>query len=110
MAKAPSEFVLYLEDALGELGPVERTRFFGGWSFSMRGARFAYVLRGKLYFPVDAPLRAALAAEGCGPFEYEKRGRTVTVARFHEAPSACLDDPDALLEWAARSARAAGAM
>ena len=110
MAKAPSEFVLYVEDALRGLGPVERSRFFGGWCFAMRGARFAYVLRDRLWFPVDEPLREALVAEGCGPFDYEKGGRTITVAKFHEAPSACLDDPDALLEWAARAARAAGAM
>ncbi|WP_339950453.1 TfoX/Sxy family protein [uncultured Albimonas sp.] len=110
MAKAPSEYVLYLEDELAALGPLERTRFFGGWSFAMRGARFAYVLRGRLYFPVDEALRAALEAEGCGPFEYEKGGKVVTVTRFFEAPSACLDDPETLRDWAARAARTAGAM
>ncbi|MDF2235234.1 TfoX/Sxy family protein [Albimonas sp. CAU 1670] len=109
MARAPSEFVLYVEDALGALGPVERTRFFGGWSFVLRGTRIAYVLRDRLLFPVDAALRRTLIAEGCGPFAYEKGGRTVVVERFYEAPSACLDDPDALLDWAGRAAAAAGA-
>lgn len=110
MPKPVPELVLHLEDVLSELGPVTRQRFFGGWSFSMRGARFAYVLREKLFFPVDEALRAALVAEGCRPFEYEKGGRTVNVARFHEAPESCLDDPETLLDWAARAARAAGAM
>ena len=102
--------MLYNQGLLS-LAFVEAWEITGDPAYARAAERtFAYVLRDRLWFPVDEPLREALVAEGCGPFDYEKGGRTITVAKFHEAPSACLDDPDALLDWAARAARAARAM
>ena len=104
------EFVLMVEETLAPLGLIERKRFFGGWSFAIDGGRFVYLLRGALYLSADEALRQALREEGCGPFRYLKGGREIVVEKFYEAPGACLDDPDALRDWAARAGRAVGAL
>jgi len=108
MAKAPPEFVLTLQDRLAALGPVDCKRFFGGWGFTTDGQLFAMAMKERLYLRVDEALRRALLAEGQEPFGYLKRSGRVTVERFYEAPEACLDDDDALLDWAARAIAAAG--
>lgn len=99
----PPEAVLHFHEQLEPLGDIECRRFFGGWSFRKDGVQFAGVLRGNLFLSVDPQLREALIAEGCTPFRYAKKDREVVVEKYYTAPSACLDDPDVLVDWAAKA-------
>lgn len=100
---APPEFVRFLRDQMDALGPVECRRFFGGWEFRLAGTQFAMMIRDTLYLRVDDALRQALIAAGSTPFSYSKRARVVVVERYYTAPEACLDDHDALVDWAGRA-------
>lgn len=94
--------IAYITDCLGDIGRVECKRFFGGWSLHLRGQQFAMVMQGQLYFAAQGAARDALIAEGSMPFSYEKADRRVVVGKYLTAPSACLDDADALCRWTAR--------
>ena len=102
-AKAePSGTIAYIVDCLADIGEVECKRFFGGWSLHLRGQQFAMVMQGQLYFSAKGAVRDGLIAEGSVPFSYEKADRRVVVGKYLTAPSACLDDPDALCRWTAQ--------
>lgn len=97
-----SGLVDHVIDSLAHIGRVEYKRFFGGWSLHLHGRQFACVIRNELYFAAEGKVREALNAAGSVPFTYEKAGRTVIVAKYQSAPSACLDDPDELCAWVER--------
>lgn len=98
----PSGSITYVMDCLADMGRVDCKRFFGGWSLHLRGQQFAMVMRGQLYFAAKGAVRDQLIAEGSLPFTYEKADRLIVVGTYLTAPSACLDDPDALCRWTAR--------
>jgi DNA transformation protein and related proteins len=89
-------------DSLAHIGQVECKRFFGGWSLHLDGKQFACVIRDELHFSVEGKVRDELIAAGSAPFTYEKADRTVIVAKYQSAPSACLDDPEVLCEWVSK--------
>jgi DNA transformation protein and related proteins len=100
---APSSGLIdHVIDSLAHVGPVERKRFFGGWSLHLHGRQFAWVIRDELYFSAEGKVREALIEAGSTPFSYDKADRTVIVAKYQSAPSACLDDPDNLCAWVER--------
>lgn len=108
MAKTtPPEFVRHLHEQLAPLGEVECRRFFSGWGFRRAGVQFAVVLRETLYIVVDDRLRQELVAIGSEPFSYTEKSGPVTVERFYAAPEDCLDDAEALIDWANRAIAAA---
>ena len=49
---------------------------------------------------VDDATRLRFEAEGSKPFQYEARGRTVTVGSYWSLPERLYDDPEELAEWA----------
>ena len=98
----PFWLVDYVIDSLAHIGPVERKRFFGGWSLHLHGRQFACVIRDEFYFSAEGNVRQALIASGSAPFTYDKAGRTVIVTKYQSAPSACLDDPVELCAWVER--------
>lgn len=89
-------------DSLAHIGTVECKRFFGGWSLHLHGRQFACVIREELYFSAEGEVREELIAAGSAPFTYDKADRSVIVAKYQSAPSACLDDPDELRAWVER--------
>lgn len=97
-----SGLVDHVIDSLAHVGPVESKRFFGGWSLHLHGRQFACVIRDELYFSAEGKVREELIAAGSTPFAYDKDDRTVIVAKYQSAPSACLDDPDILCAWVQR--------
>jgi len=64
-------------------------------------------MNGSLYLRVDDRTRPAFEALGAAPFTYGARSKRVTVAKYYEAPSEVLDDPDLLSRWATDAHRAA---
>jgi DNA transformation protein len=96
----------FLEDLFFEFGPVSLRRMFSGYGVSVDGINFALVLRGAIYFRVDAETIPRFEDEGSRPFQYDTRSKVVTVGSYWQLPDRLYDDPEELAQWA-RSALAA---
>jgi DNA transformation protein len=96
----------FLSDLFSHFGPVTMRRMFSGYGISADGVNFALSLRAGLYFRADDLTIPRFEAEGCGPFQYQTRTKTVTVNSYWQLPARLFDDPEELSEWA-RAALAA---
>ena len=94
--------VEYLLESLAPLGGVSAKRMFGGHGLFHRGLMFALVLHDTPYLKADAADQPGFAAEGCGPFLYDRGGKTVALG-YWQVPAAVLDDPEELCAWARRA-------
>ncbi len=90
----------FLIDLFAPFGPVTIKRMFSGFGISVDGINFALALRSGIYLRADARTIARFEAEGCGPFMYQTRARTVTVASYWQLPERLYDDADELADWA----------
>jgi DNA transformation protein len=106
MAASP-EFITFLCDQLTPLGPLGSERFFGGTALRARGALFAMVMRGKLYFAVNDATRPSYEQMGSQSFWYDTKNGRVQVKRFYEVPEALLDEREQLLALATQAVDAA---
>src|ERR1700720_4279173 len=79
---------------------------FSGYGISADGINFAMALRAGLYFRADDQTIPQFEAEGSKPFQYQTRGKTVTVGSYWQLPARLFDDPEELADWA-RAALAA---
>jgi DNA transformation protein len=104
---AARELALDIAERIDGSGAIAVKRFFGGAALAADGVQFGFVMKGSLYLRVDEKSRAAFEAMGAEPFRYAGAGRTVSVARYYEAPAEIVDDPDELRLWAARARNAA---
>lgn len=91
------ELLEHVLDLLGDAGPVESRRMFGGWSLQRDGFPFTMVLD-DLYLRVDDVTRPAWEAAGSEPFRYTAKGREVAVRRYYRAPPDALEDGARLTE------------
>ena len=98
--------VAWLLEALEPLGGVAAKRMFGGHGLFQRGLMFALVARDAAWFRADSLTQPDYLAEGCGPFEYQRGGKTVALG-YWQLPPAVLDEPEALCTWARRACAAA---
>jgi DNA transformation protein len=80
---------------------------FSGFGISVDGVNFGLALREAVFLRVDASNVARYEAEGCAPFQYQTRAKTVTVASYWQLPERLYDDPDELAERARASLAAA---
>ncbi len=92
-----------LADRLAPLGDVTRRKMFGGLGVYQRGRIFALIGDGRLYFKVDGDSVGDYEARGIGPFRPNERQ---VLRSYYEVPPDVLDDPEALLAWAAEAVRA----
>jgi DNA transformation protein and related proteins len=90
----------FLIDLFAYFGPVTIKRMFSGFGVSADGVNFALALRGGLYFRADEQTIARFEAEGCKPFQYQTRTKTVTVGSYWQLPERLYDDPEDLSGWA----------
>jgi DNA transformation protein len=90
----------FLIDLFAPFGPVAIRRMFSGYGISADGINFALALRAGIYLRADAGSIPRFEAEGCKPFQYQTKVKTVTVASYWQLPERLLDDPDELAEWA----------
>jgi DNA transformation protein len=95
----PSGFQDLLEDLFAPLGGVSFRRMFGGVGIFRDGAMLALIADDALYMKADETSTQAYEAEGCGPFVYAARGRTVTIS-YWRLPERLYDEPDEFREWA----------
>ncbi|OQW54134.1 MAG: competence protein TfoX [Proteobacteria bacterium SG_bin9] len=90
----------FLTDLFSEFGPVDIKRMFSGFGISADGVNFALSLRAGLFLRADAETIPRFEAEGCGPFQYQTRQKTVTVNSYWQMPARLFDDPTEAAEWA----------
>lgn len=100
-------FVDHVLELLEPLGTVRARAMFGGFGIFHGDRMVALIVDDRLYLKSDALTRAAFEAEGSAPFVYAgKRGKPVVMS-YHEAPDACLDDAETMLQWARLALEAA---
>jgi len=97
----------FLQELFSEFGPVVLRRMFSGYGVSVEGTNFALVLRGSIYFRVDDQNRPQFEGEGSKPFQYDARGKVVTINSYWQLPDRLYDDPEELAHWARGSLAAA---
>lgn len=97
----------FLQELFAEFGPVTVRRMFSGYGVSVEGTNFALVLRGSVYFRVDDQNRPQFEDAGSKPFQYDARGKVVTVGSYWQLPDRLYDDPEELAQWARGSLAAA---
>ena len=90
----------FLTDLFADFGSVTLRRMFSGYGISADGTNFALALRAGLYFRADDQTIPQFEAEGCGPFQYQTRSKTVTVNSYWQLPARLFDDSEELAVWA----------
>jgi DNA transformation protein len=101
-----SEFVENLQEVFALFGPVSARRMFGGYGIYHDGLMFALVTDDVLYLKADKQTVDRFLEQNLRPFEYDKKGKTVTMS-YYTAPEEIFDDPEAAQEWAVRAFEAA---
>ena len=84
----------HLSDLFSKFGPVTLKRMFSGYGIVADGVNFAMSLRSGLIFRVDAETVHRYDAEGCMPFQYSTKARTVIVQSYRVLPERLYDDPE----------------
>lgn len=102
-----SEFQDFLEELLAPLGGIRFRRMFGGSGIYRDGVMFALVADDAVYLKVDDTTRSAFEAEGCAPFRYEARGKSVTMS-YWRLPERLFDEPEEFRDWALAAIHVAG--
>jgi DNA transformation protein len=97
----------FLIDLFVEFGPVSIRRMFSGYGISADGTNFALALRGGLFLRADEASIPDFEQEGCTPFVYQTRAKTVTVRSYWQLPERLYDDPGELAQWARKALSAA---
>jgi DNA transformation protein len=90
----------FLLDLFADFGPVAIRRMFSGYGISADGINFALALKAGLFLRADDRTIPQFEAEGCRPFQYQTRDRTVTVMSYWQLPERLFDDPEELSVWA----------
>ncbi|MCF7980748.1 MAG: TfoX/Sxy family protein [Pseudomonadales bacterium] len=101
-----SEFVEYLVESLQGLGRVRARAMFGGFGIYLNDRMFGLVVNDELFLKTDMQIEVYFDELELPYFGYEKQGRRLKMS-YRRAPESALDDPDELVEWAARSYQAA---
>ena len=90
----------FLIDLFADFGPVAIRRMFSGYGISADGINFALALRSGLYLRADERTIPRFEAEGCQPFQYTTRSKTVIVKSYWQLPDRLFDDTEELSVWA----------
>jgi DNA transformation protein len=81
-------------------GAVDVRRMFSGFGVYADDICFALYLRGELYLKADETTIPRFVAEGCEPFSYATRAKTVSVNSYWRMPARLYDEPEELADWA----------
>jgi DNA transformation protein len=98
----------FLIELFAGFGPVTIRRMFSGYGVSADGINFSLVLRGAVYLRADEQTIPRFESEGCGPFQYEAKGKIRMIGSYWQLPERLYDDPDEVTEWARAAHAAAG--
>src|SRR5262249_26338045 len=92
------EYLEYVVDQLGCLGPITAKRMFGGVGLYFDAFFFGLVAGDVLYFKVDDENRKQYEAAGAKPFQ--PYGDESYSMGYYEVPVNVLEDTDQLRLWA----------
>ncbi|MBI5387121.1 MAG: TfoX/Sxy family protein [Verrucomicrobia bacterium] len=96
-------FVNYVVDQLSRWGDVSVRRMFGGAGLYREGRMFGLIADDVVYLKVDDSNREDFLRAGSSPFKpYPDKGKTAVMS-YYQVPSAVLEDPNELAQWAQRS-------
>ncbi len=101
-----SQYLTYLHDLFAAFAPVATRAMFGGHGVYRDGVIIGIVIDDTLYLKVDDQTRAAFEAQGCAPFVYEAKGKSVPMS-YWSVPEDALDSPEKFRPWAQRAWEAA---
>lgn len=94
-----SEFVEFLKEVLGVLGPVRSRRMFGGYGIFHDDLMIGLVADDVLYLKGDDQSAESFTAKGLSQFEYVKNGKIMKMS-YYMAPEEIYDDPEEAKRWA----------
>jgi DNA transformation protein len=98
MPSRRNEFVDYVVELMAGWSTVSARKMFGGFGLYREGLMFALIVEDELFFKTDNDNVAQFRSEGCHPFVYSSKTRTVQMS-YWSAPAASLDSPAEMLEW-----------
>lgn len=97
----------FVRELFAQMGSIQVKRMFGGAGVYADGSMFALLADDTIYLKADDALKAALRAEGCGPFMWTpqkgpRAGEQIDMG-YWRLPDAALDDPELAAEWGRRA-------
>jgi DNA transformation protein len=90
----------YIAELFTAFGPIKVRRMFGGAGLFADGLMIGLVDDGVIYLKADDHTIPAFESESLGPFTYETKSGTHTLASYWRMPERLYDDPDELARWA----------
>lgn len=99
-------FVLHACELLSCLGHCTAKRMFGGYGLSVDGMNVAIIAWDTLFLKTNAENAPRFLAEGARPFQYEARGKTLSL-HYHTPPDEALESPALMAPWARLALQAA---
>jgi len=90
----------YIAELFAAFGPVKVRRMFGGAELFADGLMIGLVDNGVIYLKADEHTIPAFERESLGPFTYETKSGTHTLASYWRMPERLYDDSDELARWA----------
>lgn len=93
------EFVL---DQLSALPDLRAKAMFGAHGIYSGDHFFGILDEGRLFFKTDGQTAHDYTSRGMGPFTYEMKGKTMSMA-YHEVPPDVLEQPHELTFWARKA-------
>ena len=106
MPSLRDEFVDHCLELLGRLGPCRARRMFGGHGIYAGDVFIAIVANEQLFLKVDAQSQPAFEAAGCQPFNYDAKGKPMTMA-YWTAPDEAMDSAELMSTWGRHAVDAA---
>jgi DNA transformation protein len=98
--KASPEFVAYLQDLFGKLGPVRVKSMFGGAGVYISELMIGLLDQDEtLYLRVDDETKGRFQAAGSHPFVYSMKDGTELEMGYWRIPEEALEAPDEALDW-----------
>jgi DNA transformation protein len=98
--KTSPEFVAYLQDLFGALGPVRVKSMFGGAGVYLGEHMIGFLDRDEtLYLRADGETKARFEEAGSHPFAYPLKDGSEMEIGYWRIPEEALEAPDDALTW-----------
>jgi DNA transformation protein len=96
--KQNSDFKDYVVELLSPHGNIRSRAMFGGYGIYCNELFVAIIVDDTLFFKTSEQTRSSFIERQCKPFEYENKGRHVSMS-YYEVPSDAIDSSEGIEEW-----------